>query len=123
MANVRIDDDLHEMMKTLSITNKNNPESKVKEEYREAILNHIKKSNDELIANNNSIIPWFNKRTDVLDKHLSSMMGRTGMDVSMILVGLIYLLEHLFEEDKDNIIEVLKKDGARYYTNKFNGDE
>ena len=56
-----------------------------------------------------------------MDKHLSSMLGRTGMDVSMVLMGMCLFLRDYFTQSGEalpsigDIMETLRKEGARYF--------
>lgn len=56
-----------------------------------------------------------------LDKHISSMIARVTMDVSMLLMGQVISLQKEFSTpdkqiSEEKIMEILIKRGARYFT-------
>lgn len=113
-ANVKINPVLHEKMKEL--VKRNGNIRTITQEYELAIKNHIAHSLQEGIIKDSKLEEIIENKLSKTDKHLSSMLGRTGMDVSMILMGLIILLEKEFDADKKSIMEKLRQDGARYFT-------
>jgi len=69
------------------------------------------------VIKNSSFEEIIEKNFRKMDRHLASMLGRTGMDAAMILQGFIIFLEHYFKNaKKEDIMEKLRKEGARYYT-------
>lgn len=115
-SSVKIDDNLHKAMKELAGDGK----GAIIEEYRMAVSNHIAVKRQEQISRESGLLEEIFNRIDKLENHLAGMLGRTGMDVSMSLMGLIVLLEKLYkgEVSRASIQEQLRKEGAAYYTKK-----
>lgn len=116
---VLIDDYLHEKMKDLAAPGKGG----IIEEYRTALNNHIQNRTKENISRDSGLEVYINERVNKLDKHLASMMARTGMDTSMALMGMIILLEKLLKVDREELILELRKEGARYFSNAIKSDK
>lgn len=116
---VLMDDHLHEKMKQLAGSGK----GALIEEYREAIRNHIENKTKENISRDSGLEVYFNERMSKMEKHLASMMARTGMDTSMNLMGTIELLSKLLKIDKEQIILQLRKDGAKYFSTAIKEDK
>lgn len=115
---VKIDDHLHQKMKELA-----GPErGAIAEEYRIALANHIAAKTQENMIKDSGLETFINDRVSKAENHLAAMMGRTGMDTSMILMGLILLLEKLLKVDRQNLQEKLRIDGARYFSNAVQKD-
>lgn len=110
----KVDSVLHEKMKELAKKNRRS----LFDEYTEAISKHVANEKQDEFFKDSKLERLLDEKVSRIDKHLASMLGRNGMDTSMILMGLIYFLENHFKESRETIFEVLKKDGARYYTNK-----
>lgn len=116
-ANVKIPSVLHEKMK--SVTKLKN--STLQDCYIEAVEKYLKEAYQEQVLEITHADRLIKDEFKKIDRHLSSMLGRTGMDVSMILMGLCLFLRDYFtasgEEppEIDNILETLRKDGARYF--------
>jgi len=110
----KVDDSLHKKMKELAKKNRRS----IYDEYTEALNRYVANEKQEEIFKDSKLEKLLDEKLSRIDKHLSSMLGRTGMDTSMILMGLIYFLEFQFKESRETIFEVLKKDGAKYFTNK-----
>jgi hypothetical protein len=113
-ATVKINSRLHEKMK--DIVKMKGGEFTLTDEYELAISNHIKSFYEKELLKDSELEKLLDDKISKIDKHLASMLGRTGMDTSMLLMGLIIFLEHYFEADKNVIFERLRKEGARYYT-------
>lgn len=109
---ILMDEDLHEKMRALAKKRGVN----IIDEYRVAINNHIKLRTNEEIARDSGLEVYIDQRITKVDKHLASMMARTGMDVSMVLMGLVFLLEQLTKTDREELMIMLRKEGARYFT-------
>lgn len=115
----RVSQSDHEKMKELSVKNGTN----IREEYDKAIRDHIKYSTQEGLIRDSNIEVIINERVTKLDNHLASMLGRTGMDVSMTLMGMIILLEKLLKLDRKIIQDELRKQGARYFSTAIKEDK
>lgn len=108
----RVGEHLHEEMKSLAAKNG----TSLREEYERAIRDHIKYSTQENLKRDSGLEIYINERITRLDNHITGMMGRTGMDVSMTLMGLITLLEKLLKVPREDIQELLKRQGAAYFS-------
>lgn len=110
----KIDPILHEKMK--NVVKRKGTHATLYDEYNLAIRNHIAKASEEEILKDSKIEEIISHEIKKVDKHLSSMLGRTGMDVSMTLMGLILFLEKTLKVDREQIQDRLMRDGARYFT-------
>lgn len=113
-ANVKIDDKLHQRMKKIV----EREGGSLKDSYEIAIEEYIQRKEEKELLRNSELEKMLDEKIDKLDSHLSSMLGRTGLDASMILVGMTYFLESYFEKDIADIFNTLRKDGVDYFTNK-----
>lgn len=109
---ILMDEDLHEKMRALAKKRGVN----IIDEYRVAINSHIKERVNEEIARDSGLEIYIDQRITKVDKHLASMMARTGMDTSMVLMGLILLLEKLLKVERTELMDMLRKEGARYFS-------
>lgn len=109
---VLIDSVLHEKMKSLA----KEENVSIIDEYREALKEHIRIKTSEKVARDSGLEVYINERITNMDKHLASMMARTGMDASMILMANVMLLENLFKMERKELMGKLRKDGAKYFT-------
>ena len=118
---VKIDDHRHEKMKQLA----GNARGAIINEYRKAIDLYVENKTKENIILDSKIEEFISERVTKAENHLASMMGRTGMDVSMVLMGLILFLEKFFDGKvtREQIQEKLRKDGARYFTTAIKKDK
>lgn len=115
-TNVRIPDYLHNVMKELAGSKR----GAINKEYLEAIKNHIALKKQEELKRHSNIIDDISNRIEKAENHLASMLGRTGMDTSIVLMGIVELLEKLYAGNKSrvDIQNELRKLGALYYTKK-----
>ncbi len=113
-ANIKINDRLHQRMKKIAERDGLN----LKDSYENAIEEYIQRKEEKELLGNSELEKMLDERFAKIDKHLSSMLGRTGLDMSMNLIGMVYLLESYFEKDATEIFNTLRKDGVDYYTNK-----
>ena len=113
-THARVGEDLHEKMKSIS----KQTGRLIKEEYDIAIQEYIQRFEEKKLFKDSELEKMLDEKFDKLDNHLSSMLGRTGLDASMILVGMTYFLESYFEKDISDIFNTLRKDGVDYFTNK-----
>lgn len=120
-AKVRIPYNLHNEMKALAGTNR----GAIYQEYIEAISNHIKVKKQQKFLDDTELESFINDRIGKAENHLASMLGRTGMDVSMTLMGVILFLEKFFagKVTREEIQEKLRIDGARYFTSAVQRDK
>lgn len=119
MSRFIVDDHLHEKMKQIAGKDR----GALTNEYRIAITNHIKMRTQENISRDSGLENYINDRVGKLDKHLASMLARNGMDTSMVLMGMVLLLEKLLKVDKEEIISQLRKDGAKYFSTAIKEDK
>ena len=117
---VRIDDFRHKKMKDLS----GNSRGAVVNEYRKAIDFYISYRTQENMVMDTRLESYINERINKLDKHLSAMLARTGMDTSMNLMAMTMFLEKFFngKYTREQLQEQLRRDGARYFSNVINKD-
>lgn len=120
-ATQKIDPILHEKMK--DIVKRKGADATLYDEYNLAIKNHIAMVMEEELLKDSKIEEIISNEIKKVDKHLSSMLGRTGMDVSMVLMGLILFLEKTLKVDREQIQEKLRRDGARYFTAAIQNDK
>ncbi|MEG2110051.1 MAG: hypothetical protein RRY19_09720 [Clostridium sp.] len=113
-THARVGEDLHEKMKSIS----KQTGRLIKEEYDIAIQEYIQRFEEKKLLKDSGLEKMLDEKIDKLDSHLSSMLGRTGLDASMILVGVAYFLESYFEKDINEVFNTLRKDGVDYFTNK-----
>lgn len=113
-THARVGEDLHEKMKSIS----KQTGRLIKEEYDIAIQEYIQRFEEKKLLKDSELEKMLDEKIDKLDSHLSSMLGRTGLDASMILVGVAYFLESYFEKDINEVFNTLRKDGVDYFTNK-----
>ncbi|MDU6274077.1 hypothetical protein [Clostridium sp.] len=113
-ANIKINDRLHQRMKKIAERDGLN----LKDSYENAIEEYIQRKEEKELLGNSELEKMLDERFAKIDKHLSSMLGRMGLDMSMNLIGMVYLLESYFEKDATEIFNTLRKDGVDYYTNK-----
>lgn len=118
-THVRVEEIYHEKMK--QICKKRG--IKIKEVYDEAISEYIKKYNQEEIIQDSGIENLINERIAKLDKHLSSMLARTGIDTSMTLMGILVLLEKLLKVDRKKLEFELRRQGVNYFTSAVKEDK
>lgn len=116
----RVSSQYHEKMKEIAIKRG----TTIREEYNKAIRDHIKYSEQEIIVMDSELEVYINKRIKKAEDHLASMMGRTGMDTSMTLMGIIRLLDKLLVGvDREKIMLELRKEGAIYFKNAIKSDK
>lgn len=116
---VKIDDHLHQKMKKLAGSTK----GAITEEYRVAITNHIAMKTQENIIKDTNLESYINDRITKAEKHLASMLARTGMDTSMNLMAAVILLSKLLKVNEVEIQNELRKRGARYFANAIKKDK
>ncbi len=118
---VKIDDILHEKMKQFAGQSNNS----VVEEYRTAIKFYIEYQAKENLIADSRLESFINERIGKMENRLASMMGRTGMDTSMVLMGLLLFLEKYFNGKitREQLQEKLRTDGARYFSTAIKSDK
>lgn len=125
-SNVRIKQDLYNKMKEISVSTGRN----ITKEFEYAIQCYIKDYRQEQVKRESNIESLLNERFAKLDKHLSSMMARTGMDVSMGLMGTINILKLVLDQTTSvgemtqvEIEEKLRVLGAAYFAKTIKKDK
>lgn len=118
-SRVLIDDYLHDKMKELS----GGRRGALIEEYREALTKHIAEKTQKNISRDSGLEEYINNRVAKAEDHLASMLGRTGMDVSMTLMGLLMLLEKASNLDKNELYRKIRIEGARYFSTAIQNDK
>ncbi|MGL5381750.1 hypothetical protein [Clostridium sp.] len=113
-THARVSEALHEKMKSIS----KQKGTKIKEEYDAALQEYIQRFEEKKVLQDSELEKMLDEKLAKVDSHLSSMLGRTGLDASMILVGLAYFLEDYYEKDIADIFNRLRTDGVDYFTNK-----
>lgn len=113
-THVRVKQDTYNKIKEISVSTGRN----IKDEIEYALQCHIKEFRQEQIMKESNFESLLNDRFGKLDKHLSSMMARTGIDVSMTLMGVVTILAKFMgtEEEKEVVLEILRKSGVKYFT-------
>lgn len=116
-ANVKIPSILHEKMK--NVTRLKN--TTLQDCYIEAVTKYLKEVYQEHVLEVTFVDRLIKDEFRKMDRHLSSMLGRTGMDVSMVLMGMCLFLRDYFTESGENppaiddVLETLRKEGAKYF--------
>lgn len=116
-ANVKFPAALHERMRSIAKL-KN---LTIQDCYYEAVIKYQKEFYQEQVLDVTFIEKLIKDEFRKMDKHLSSMLGRTGMDVSMILMGLCLFLRDYFTRSGeelpslDDVLDTLRKEGAKYF--------
>jgi aspartokinase len=96
-------------------------------EVNNAVEKYVAEYNQEEIINTSKIEQLLEEKISKHDKHIASMLGRTGIDVAMILIGISDILIRFYKDDDEfksaelsvqDIIKVLRTDGVRYFSNK-----
>ncbi|MBU5486551.1 hypothetical protein KQI86_19900 [Clostridium sp. MSJ-11] len=95
----------------------------VKDVYDEAIENYIREYTQESIVSDTNLELYINNRITKAEDHLASMLGRTGMDVSMVLMGLIMFLEKATNLTREELYRKLRVEGARYFSTSIKNDK
>ncbi|WP_165891154.1 hypothetical protein, partial [Streptomyces globisporus] len=72
----------------------------------------------ELIDGSN-IVNHIDQRFDKLADRVTGMLGRTGMDVSIVVVGLLNILSKDMDIRQDRLYEELRKSAAEYYSRPY----
>lgn len=118
---VKIDDNLHSKMRDLAGPDR----GAIQEEYRKAIEQHIARKTQEAMVRDTNLENYINERITRAENHLASMLGRTGMDTSMVLMGLLLFLEKYFSGKitREDLQEHLRKDAARYFSTAIQKDK
>ena len=116
-ANVKMPSLLHEKIKNVAKL-KN---SSLQDCYVEAVEKYLKEFYQEQVLELSGVDRLIKDEFKKMDRHLSSMLGRTGMDVSMILMGMCLFLRDYFTREGeelpgiDDVLNTLRKEGARYF--------
>lgn len=115
-ANIKINERLHQRMKKVAEREGLN----LKDSYENVIEQYLQSKEEQELLRNSELEKMLDERFSKMDKHLSGMLGKSGLDTSMVLVGMAYFLEDYFEKDITDIFNTLRKDGVEYFTNKNN---
>ena len=125
-THVRVKQDIYNKIKEISVSTGRN----IREEIEYALQCHIKDHRQEQVKRESNIETLLNERFAKLDKHLSSMMARTGMDVSMNLMGTINILKLVLDQTTSvgemtnvDIEEKLRVLGAAYFAKTIKKDK
>lgn len=113
-GSIKINSNLHERMKKFC----NQNDKKIGEEYEKAISIYLETNDKNELSKISLLDDVLEKYFSKLDKHLSSMMAKNGIDTSIILIGLLRFLSNEYEQPAKILLESLKKDGIKYFTNK-----
>ena len=116
---MRVSEALHQKMKEQSLKSGRN----IREEYEVAIKNHLKNAAEKEIIMDSELEEYINKRIEKAENHITSMLGRTGMDTSMNLMGVLILLEKLLKVDRKTIQDELRVQGAKYFSTAIKSDK
>lgn len=118
-THVRVNDAIHEKMKEIS----KKEDRHITEQYDIALRYFIKNYEKNQLIQDSGMEIYINERISKAENHLSSMIARTGMDTSMVLMGLIVLLEKLLKVDEKDIMYDLRNEGAKYFTTAIQHDK
>lgn len=112
MANIRVDDSLHEKMKSLAKKNKSN----ITEEYKKAIMKYIENQSQKEILVDSQIEQLINKKMDSIDKHLASFLGKIDKEMSVLYTTETLILQKMLSVYADTDINT--EDLMEYLENK-----
>lgn len=101
-THIRVDDSLHEKMKSLAIKNKNN----ITDEYKKAITAYIENETQEQILADSQIEKLINKKMDNIDKHLSSFIGKIDKEMSILYTTETLILQKILSVHADTDISI-----------------
>lgn len=79
-THIRVDDSLHEKMKSLASKNKEN----ITDEYKKAIMQYIENESQKQVLVDSQIEQLINKKMDSIDRHLSSFLGKIDREMSVL---------------------------------------
>ncbi|EJW14376.1 hypothetical protein M5X02_01775 [Paenibacillus alvei] len=109
----RIDDHLHERMKQL-VKMKNS--RSLAEEYRQAIEHWIAQETQSILLADSQILHRLEHRITNAEERLAKMNGRTGMDISIVLTGILNLLAKQYGVSERQVYEELRPVAAAHFS-------
>ncbi|MBG9568459.1 MULTISPECIES: hypothetical protein [Brevibacillus] len=109
---VKIDDHRHAKMKDIA-AKKNRT---IQDVYREAIDNYLANQNQEMMLADSLVERILNERLSKAENRLAAMVGRTGMDVSILLMALMPMLEKAYGKPQKDIFNDVRQIAAQYYS-------
>lgn len=112
-STVRIDDHLHAKMKEL-VAKKGT--SSIADEYRQALEHWIAQESQNILLADSQILSRLEDRITKSEERLARMNGRTGMDVSIVLTGILNLLAKQHQVTEKQIYEELRPIAASHFS-------
>lgn len=116
-THIKIDARLYAKLKERA---KARPGATIVKELDNAVRFYLAEEAQRDIEEFSGIEKLLQEQTNKLDKHLSSMIARVTMDVSMLLMGQIMMLKKDFSTPEhklsdERVMEILIAQGARYF--------
>lgn len=120
-THVRVDATLNEQMKAIASTTSH---MSTKDHWNEAAKYYIKNYHEQTLAETIGFERIIRDEIQKLDKHISSFIGKIGMDNSQALVILIQLILAMDEKEVNyvNMLRVLEEsrpDAVRFFKHHF----
>lgn len=109
---VKVDKHRHTKMKELAAKKGRT----IQDTYREAIDQYLANETQEIILADSQIERIMNERLARFENRLAAMMGRTGMDVSIILMSLMPMLEKAYGKKRNEIYNESRRAAAEYFS-------
>ncbi|WP_268626991.1 hypothetical protein [Paenibacillus alvei] len=103
---------VHERMKQLAKLN-NRP---IIKEYEAALDNWIQQQTQDILLADSQILNRMEERITKAEERLARMNGRTGMDVSIVLTGILNLLAKQHQVTEKQIYEELRPIAASHFS-------
>ncbi|WP_213428495.1 MULTISPECIES: hypothetical protein [Paenibacillus] len=112
-STVRIDDHLHAKMKDLAARKGT---SSIAEEYRQALEHWVAQEAQNILLADSQILSRLEDRITKTEERLARMNGRTGMDVAVVLTGILNLLAKQHGVTEKQIYEELRPIAASHFS-------
>lgn len=114
---VRIPAHIHERMKDRARKN----QRKIVEEYEHGLSLYLSNEAQEEILAESKLEEYINKKMKKTEDRLAGMIGRTGMDTSILVMAMMQLLSDELGEDRNKVYNEFLKQAKQYYSSTLNG--
>ncbi len=112
---VKMPSHLHEKMKDLAAKNNR----KIVEEYEECLERHITNFYQENLLAETRLEEYIDKKLKKAEDRLAGMLGRTGMDTSILVMAMMQYLSREFDTDRNTVFNEFRKQAAQYYSRPY----
>lgn len=103
---------LHTKMKLLAEQN-NRP---IIREYELAVETYIANQNQEILLADSKLEKLFTERMQKFEDRIAGLNARVGMDVSIVLMGLLFDLSRTHGVSENDLYDQLRPAAAKYFT-------